>query len=108
MDIFGTKVNLHIDIYNAVLTRYGRWGSGRPSRAIENISQSLQQVFCILSTATKKVLGRYHTGDYICIQKFIESICNNTLPPVTGEDGWEVMRVFEKIVDKIEKPGPTG
>ena len=107
IDIFGTKVNLHIDIYNAVLTRYGHWGSGRPSRAIENISQSLQQVFCILSTATKKVLGRYHTGDYICIHKFIESIRNDTLPPVTGEDGREVMRVFEKIVDKIEKPGPT-
>ena len=107
MDIFGTKISLHVDIYNAVLTKYGRWGSSRPSRAIENISQSLQQVVCILSTATKKVLGRYHTGDYIYIHKFIESIRNDTLPPVTGEDGREVMRVFEKIVDKIEKPGPT-
>ena len=106
IDIFGTKMILHVDIYNAVLTKYGRWGSGRPARAIENISQGLQQVFCILYTATKKVLGRYHTGDYICVQKFIECIRNNTLPPITGEDGREVMRVFDKIVDKIEKPGP--
>lgn len=103
IDIFGTKMNLHVDIYDAVLTKYGRWGSNRPSRALDSISQGWQQVACTVSTATKKILGRYHTGDYICIQKFIESIHNGTQPPVTGEEGGEVVQVFEKIVNQIPK-----
>lgn len=102
IDIFGTKMNLRLDIYNAVLTKYARWGSNRPWRALDNVSQSFQQVACTVSTASKKIMGRYHGGDYICIQKFIESIRNNTQPPVTAEEGKEVIRVFEKITSQID------
>lgn len=103
IDIFGTKTNLHVDIYNAVLTKYGGRGSSRPSRALENLSQSFQQVACTVSTAAKKIMGRYHTGDYICIQKFIEGIQNDAEPPVTAEEVREVVKVFEKITNQIEK-----
>jgi predicted dehydrogenase len=103
MEVFGTKAILHLDIYNAVLTRYGRCGSSPSSRAIENVSQAMDQVACTLSTAMKKGLGRYHTGDYICVRRFIDSIRHGVSPAVTGEDGREVVRVLAEIAARIEK-----
>jgi len=103
MEIFGTKTILHVDIYNAVLTRYGRWGSSSSSRAIENVSQALDQVVCTLSTAMKRALGRYHTGDYICVRRFMDSVRHGASPTITGADGREVVRVLADITAHIDK-----
>jgi len=40
----------------------------------------------------------YITGG---IRKFMESIQNGTEPPVTAEDGREVLRVLEKITSQM-------
>jgi len=40
----------------------------------------------------------YITGG---IKKFMESIQNGTEPPVTAEDGREVLRVWEKITSQM-------
>ncbi|MCK4823043.1 hypothetical protein KA005_45195, partial [bacterium] len=72
-----------------------------PSRALENLNQG----FSILANtifATLSVLsGKFHWGHYNLIQRFIESIQNDTEPPVTGEEGREVVRVLEKITAQI-------
>ncbi len=103
MEVFGTKAILHVDIYNAVLTRYGRWGSSPSSRALENMSQALDQAVCTLSTAMKKCVGRYHTGEYICVRRFIDSVRRGVSPAVAGEDGREAVRVLAEITARIEK-----
>jgi len=100
-DVFGTKRNLHIDLYNAVLTEYGVSGGSRSARVLDNLSQSYQQWACIASATFNTVLGRHHTGHRTLIEKFIESVLNDTAPPVTGEEGREVVRVLEKIAAQI-------
>lgn len=101
IDIFGTERNLRIDLFNSVMTSYGVGGSSRPSRGLENLSQTFQLLTSTASAVVNVISGRFHCGHRTLIQRFIESIQNDTEPPVTMEEGREVVRVLEKITAQI-------
>lgn len=101
IDIFGTKRNLHVDIHGSLLTSYGLGGDSHFWRALDNLSQSYQQLACTASAAFRTVLGKQPSGHDILIWKFIEAIRDDTQPPVTGDEGREVVRVLEKVTKGI-------
>ena len=107
VNIFGTKRNLRIDLWNSAMTEYGVGGESLPSRALENLSQSLSILTNTIFATLSVISGKFHWGHYNLIQRFIESIQNDTEPPVTGEEGREVVRVLEKVTaqigNKVEK-----
>lgn len=96
-DLFGQKKNLHISIHNGLLIEYGAGGESNPRRALDNLSLSYQQLACTAFIAFNTMLGKHHTGHRTLIERFVEAIRNDTQPPVTGEEGREVVRVLEKI-----------
>jgi predicted dehydrogenase len=102
VDIFGTRRNLHVDLHSSVLTRYGAGGGSPLWRALDNLSQGYQQVACTASSAINTVLGRRHSGHCVLIGKLIKAIQEDTPPPVTGEEGREVVRLLEKITSQID------
>jgi len=61
----------------------------------------LGQAFSILGSSLLTTLdiitGRFHTGHYTLIKKFIESVINDTEPPVTIEESRNVIMVLEKV-----------
>lgn len=98
LDIFGTKMNLRVDLSNATLTTYG------PVRSplLENLNQAYQQMANAASRALSRIMCRhYHSGHYTLIARFVDSIRNNQTPPVTGEEGREVVIIYEKITAGI-------
>jgi UDP-N-acetylglucosamine 3-dehydrogenase len=98
LDIFGTRMNLRVDLCNATLTTYG------PVRSplLENLNQAYQQVVNAASRALNRIMCRpYHSGHYTLMARFVDSIQNNQNPPVTGEEGREVVRIYEKITARI-------
>jgi 2-alkyl-3-oxoalkanoate reductase len=97
VDMFGTKSNLHADLQTAVLTKYGAGGGSRTARVLDNLRQDYQQLTCISSAAFNSMLGRHRTGHHNLIERFAEAVRNDTAPPVSGEEGREVVRVLEKI-----------
>ena len=101
-DIFGTRMSLRIDINNGVLIRYGRGSQNLFSIVLQNLSQSLQWLTGTASAALDVISHRYHNGTYTLIQKFTESIQKAVESPVTGEEGREVMRLYEKIIAQIQ------
>ena len=101
LDIFGTKMNLHIYFSNAVLTTYGPGGHDLLSKGSENVRQGLQLLASTTSRVLSIALRRYHNSHHTLIRKFIESVRNDTELPVTAEEGREVIRVCEKIVSQI-------
>ncbi len=104
IDIFGTKMNLHGDLYSSVVTTYqARSDMGKvdpASRAIANIIQSAQILMSTASTAVRVILGE-GGGHRLLINKFIESMQNGTEPPVTAEDGRQTLRLLEKITSQM-------
>lgn len=101
IDVFGTKMCLRIDLWNSAMTTYGIYGPSKPSRALENLRQGFSILAGTTSTTLNTVLGRFHTGHYTLIEQFIGAIQNGMEPPVTMEEGREVMKVYEKITAQI-------
>jgi len=97
VDIFGTKNNLHADLHTAVLTKCGPGGASRAARVLDYLSQNYQQLACISSAAFNSMIGRHRTGHHNLIERFVEAVRNDTAPPVSGEEGKEVVRILEKI-----------
>ncbi len=102
VDIFGTKVNLHIDLRNSVLVRHGpSWRMAFANALLANLSESSQQIAGAISRALKVISGRHYSGHYTLIRRFIESVEDDTESPVTAEEAREVVRVYEKITSLI-------
>ncbi|MCL0094972.1 Gfo/Idh/MocA family oxidoreductase [Dehalococcoidia bacterium] len=99
IDVFGTRMNLRGDLYNAIVLQLKEKGSP-VSHALENLNQSFQIVAGLASNGIKAMLGKYG-GHRLLINEFMQSIQNGAEPPVTAQDGREVVRVMEKITDGI-------
>jgi predicted dehydrogenase len=108
LDVFGMRRNLHVDIHSGVLTKSGAGGESHPRRALDNLSQAYQLLACTTSTAFNTMMGRHLSGHHTLIAKFVESIRNDTKPPVTGEEGKEVVRVLESITAQMNTGPRTG
>ncbi len=101
IDIHGTKKHLRIDLLNSVITEYGVGTESRPSRALENLGQSFSILAGTVSTSLSVISGKFRNGHYTLIQRFVESIQNNTEPPVTLQEARDVIEVVEKITTQI-------
>ena len=101
LDIFGTKMCLHVDIWGAVMTRYAVASRGHFSRGRQNLEQSWQRLIGTASTAFNVISGRFRGGHYNLIQKFIASLQSGAEPPVTMEEAREVVRLYQAITAQI-------
>lgn len=101
LDIFGTKMPLHVDIWGTVMTRYAVASRGRFSRGWQNLEQSFQRLVGTASTTLSVISGRFRGGHRNLIQKFVESLQNGTEPPVTMEKAREVVRLYQAITAQI-------
>ncbi len=104
IDIFGTKMNLHSNLYNGVVIKYrGKSDMGQgspPQRALENLNWSFQILSNTVATGARVILGK-RGGHRILINRFIESIQNGTEAPVTAEDGKQTLRLLERITSQM-------
>ena len=97
IDIYGTKKNLRIDLWNSVITEYGIGGENRCGRALENLNQIISIFACSVLTTLYVVSGKFHSGHYTLIERFVESVRHDTEPPVTMEEAKQVIQVLEKV-----------
>jgi len=104
IDIFGTKKNIHANLHNSVVITYGGktdMGKGIPLLyAGQNLQQSFRLLVDTFFAALNFLQGK-HRGIPTAIRKFMESIQSGTEPPVTAQDGREVLAVWEKITSQM-------
>jgi predicted dehydrogenase len=97
LDIHGTKKHLRIDLFNSVMTEYGSGTGNLVSRARENLQQSFSISASTISTSLSVISGKFHSGHYNLIQRFIESISYGAEPPVSLQEARNVIEVMEKV-----------
>lgn len=101
LDIFGTESNLHCELFNSILFTYkgirSHRGDSKSRYAMYNLSQCIQILQSTIYSGVRALLGQYG-GHRNLIDKFIESILNDTEPPVTAKDGREIVRMVEQVV----------
>ena len=102
VDLLGTDGILKLDLSSMLLVHYKRKTSSRPVPfARHSLNVSSQVLKGILANAVKFSFGRLKLGHEIIITKFVDSVLNNTPPPVTGEEGRETVKVVEMIINKL-------
>ena len=103
LDIFGTKGSVHLDYLAQIIIR-------RRHRSLQLHGMILDRLDLISPVITAAATGvvsqlqrqkRSRLGHRVIIQKFVESLLNNTDPPVTGEDDRETIRILEEIWKQI-------
>lgn len=111
VDIYGTKMNLHFDFsslikykpekYSASSSRYYRYLLGTVDNTINTSKIFAGEISRTISYPLKSsTRNKYiRSGHFYLIKEFIESIKNDRIPPVTGEEARNVMALQEKIFE---------
>jgi len=104
MDILGTKGALWLDLQGMVMVRYKAMPKLSPVRVTRRILSTMNQMDNgVLGNVIRTVTGRARLGHDVVIDEFVDSVRDGTEPPVTGEEGREVIRVMETVVGKLRE-----
>jgi len=66
-----------------------------------SLGSAFQTVSGLLANSLNVATRRFRLGHDIVLERFVDSILLDMKPPVTGEEGREVVRVMEMIVEKL-------
>jgi len=102
LDIFGTRMSLHVDIWGAVMTRYAvAGGGGRFRRGGQNMGLGFQRLGGTAAASFKVLSGRFRDGHRSVIQQFFESVRTGIGMPVTVEEAREAVRLYQAVTAQV-------
>jgi predicted dehydrogenase len=102
LDIFGTKMSLHVDLWGLVLTRYAVAMGGRFARGRQNLELGFQRLAGTAGTTARVISGRFHSGHFSLIRRFLESVRSGIGIPVTVEEAREAVRLYQAVTAKVQ------
>jgi predicted dehydrogenase len=110
LHIYGTGGTLLLDLNTLTLVR--RLPRRLPkllAKSWGNISEALQLVSATAGNALSMLSGRLslYPGIGQVIRRFYESLTHGTPPPVSVEEGYEVVRLLEEIHRQATQPAPN-
>ena len=103
VDILGTEAGLHLDLNNMLLIRHRLKELRYIPIARSSLSTISQMVGGLASNVFKVITGRQKIGTDIIIERFVDSVLNDSPPPVTGAEGRETVRVMEMVVERYRE-----
>jgi predicted dehydrogenase len=102
LDIFGTEMSLHVDIWGAVMTGYGAaGGGGRFHRGWQNLEIGCQRLGSTAAAAFNILSGSFRDGHRALIGRFFESVRTGIGMPVTVEEAREAVRLYQAVTAQI-------
>lgn len=101
INLFGRKAILRVDIITATLNILPNLRMRRTSKVMDSTRQATQFLGSILRNTMQVISGRWFDGHEMCIRKFAESIIEEKEPPVTVQEGYEVVKVLESAYKRI-------
>jgi scyllo-inositol 2-dehydrogenase (NADP+) len=97
--IIGEKKVLSIDIFRDILIQLDTDNTHKPTDVLKtSLSAIYQELNGISTTGTRLLMGNLLFGHDIMIRRFIDSIEKDTKPPVTSEDGRQIVKVQHEIL----------
>lgn len=107
ISIYGTEGVLNLDLQTMMLTCFKLGKTTMFSLGMSAMKSAGQIVKNVSLNAAKAAFARDSAmkvrGHSVEIERFVESIINNQAPPVTAEEGREVIRVLEMLVTKLNQ-----
>lgn len=103
VDLIGSKALIHIDLDAMQLIEHKLGELSYIPVAKQSLRHVSQRIGSTLSTTIKVLSGRQKIGTEIVVEKFVESILNDSPLPVTGEEGLEATKLMEMIVSTYKE-----
>jgi predicted dehydrogenase len=103
VDILGTEASLHLNLQTMALIREKLGALEYIPLARYSLNDIYQNITGIAGTSFKVLTGAQRTGTDVVLERFVDSIPNGKLPPVTPDEGREVVRVMEMVVKRYEE-----
>jgi predicted dehydrogenase len=103
INIYGREGILKLELINSTVNFLPKRDATRLSKGFDSLGQAAQLVKSTTGNIVKVAFGRWRSGHDTCIKLFAESLTNDQKPPVTVEEGLEVVKSLEKMCDMIEK-----
>jgi len=105
LDILGTNMSFHVYLQGRTLIMRKPLKKSAFSVGMSNLHLSLQ-LFKVLGSTASTVLKALRgsarvSAHYAFISEFIESICKNSKPPTTAEEGRENVKILEEICKQL-------
>lgn len=99
LNIYGTDKSIQVDLVNQTLVKFE---GSTPGKSSKNIHHGLQLLSRTASNAIQTLRDRRPNGHRVLIEKFYQSLFNETEPPVTGEDGRANVAVLDQIWSALD------
>jgi len=102
INIYGREGILKLELINSTVNFLPKRDATRLSKGFDSLGQAAQLVKSTTGNIVKVAFGRWRSGHDTCIKLFAESLINDQKPPVTVEEGLEVVESLEKMCGMIE------
>jgi predicted dehydrogenase len=103
VDLFGTEAALHLDLQSMLFIRHQLKELSYMPIARSSLSTVSQMIGGLASNVFKAVAGRQKIGTDVVIERFVDSVLNDSPLPVTGEEGRETVKVMEMVVKRYRE-----
>lgn len=109
VEIFGSEGALYVDLQSMLCVKHGTKKTLNPLELVKTSLGTTWQIKSgLLMNGFKVATGQFRIGHETVIEQFVDSILNDTKPPVSGEEGRETVRVMEMIVERLNKKYEKG
>ena len=102
ISLYGNEGILKLELINATVNVLPKRKTSRFSKGFDSLRQATQLTKSTIGNVAKITLKRWMSGHDMYIKLFAESLLSGTDPPVTVEDGLEVIKTLEKMCEMIE------
>jgi len=104
VEIFGSEGALYIDLQSMLCIKHSIKKTLNPLKLVSTSLNTTWQIKSgLLMNGFKVATGQFRVGHETVIEQFVDSVLNDTKPPVTGEEGRETVRGMEMIVERLNK-----
>ena len=103
VNLYGKEGIIKLDIINSTVTVLPRVGNSRFAKGFDSLRQAFQILKWTTQSAGKVALRRWSSGHDTCMKLFVESLANDSKPPVSVEDGLAVTKTLEETCKRIDE-----
>jgi predicted dehydrogenase len=102
VEIFGAEGVLNVDLQSMLVLHHGAKKSLSFGKLLStSLGTIFQTLGGLLTNGLKVGTGKFRLGHDKVIEMFVDSVLKDTAPPVTAEEGRDVVRVMEMIVERL-------
>ena len=106
VNIYGKKAYLKTDIINSTMVLYTERENKRWSKGFDSLMQAGQITSSTVDSVVKITTGSWDSGVDSIIKAYADAVKNGGEPPISVDEGLEVIKILEKmtsVIDKVEK-----